>query len=114
MNQLILIHLLHIFIFGSLFLYVGIQNQKIPTWLYSVLFYLGFIILFYHGYKTYALLKAGKNPWINLFHIFIIAPLLIYIGANGIKTPMYVYQFVLMLAFTVIGYHGYYLLLRGT
>ena len=111
MEHLMLIHLLHIFIFGSLFLYVGIQTNKIPTWLYSVLFYLGIIILFYHSYKTYALLKAGKNPWINLFHIFIVAPLLIYIGSNGLKTPMYLYQFMLMLAFTVIGYHGYYLLI---
>lgn len=111
MEQLMLIHLLHIFIFGSLFLYVGIQTNKIPTWLYSVLIYLGIVILFYHSYKTYALLKAGKNPWINLFHIFTVAPLLIYIGLNGLKTPLYVYQFMLMLAFTVIGYHGYYLLI---
>ena len=109
MNKITLVHLFHILIVGSLFLYVGIQKTNIPSWLYTVLFYLGFFLILYHGYKTYSKLSSGKNPWINLFHIFIVAPVLIYIGANNIKTPSFVYQILLMLAFTVIGYHGYYL-----
>ena len=111
MNKITLVHLFHILIIGSLFLYVGIQKTKIPFWLYTVLFYLGFLLIIYHGYKTYVKLSAGKNPWINLFHIFIVAPVLIYIGVKGIKTPDSAYQLLLMLAFTVIVYHGYYLFL---
>ena len=111
MGKEMMVHLFHILIIGSLFLYVGIQKTKIPSWLYTVLFYLGFFLIFYHGYKTYVKLSLGKNPWINLFHIFIVAPVLIYIGYHKLKTPDMAYQLLLMLAFTVIGYHGYYMFL---
>ena len=81
-----LIHLFHIIIVGGLFLYVGINREKISSVLFNVLFYLGIFIILYHLYKAYGYLKIDKGIWVNLIHIFIVGPLLIYIGYNGEKT----------------------------
>lgn len=104
------VHLFHILIVGSLFLYVGISRTNIPNFMYSVLLVLGIIIILYHGFKVYKKLNEGLNPWVNYIHIFIIGPLLIYIGLNREKTQRLYFEIMLMLAFSAIGYHGYYLL----
>jgi Na+-transporting methylmalonyl-CoA/oxaloacetate decarboxylase beta subunit len=102
------VHLFHILIVGTLFLYVGIKSTNTPAFMYPILLTLGFIIVFYHAYKTYLKVSSGKNPWVNLFHIFVVGPLLIYIGYNKQLTPRQAYEFLLMLGFAAIGYHGYY------
>ena len=106
------VHLFHLLFVGSLFLYVGITRKNTPEWLYSLLYYLGFIIILYHLYKSY--LKFSKNKttflWVNLIHIFFIGPLLITIGKNGKESPRYLYEILLMFAFASIGYHGYYMI----
>jgi hypothetical protein len=105
-----LVHLFHIIIVGSLFLYVGINREKIPKILFPVLFWLGLLIVFYHIYKTYNYIKLGKGYWVNLIHIFIVGPLLIYIGYKEEKTARLYFELLLMLGFASIGYHGYYLI----
>lgn len=105
-----LVHLFHIIIVGGLFLYVGINREKISKTLFPLLLGLGIIIILYHIYKTYNYIKAGKGFWVNLIHIFIVGPLLIYIGYYGDKTARLYYELMLMLGFASIGYHGYYLL----
>ena len=105
-----LVHLFHIIFVGGLFLYVGIQRDKIYKQLFPILLGLGVFIIVYHMYKTYTYLKAGKGYWVNLLHIFIIGPLLIYIGYYGEKTARLYFELLLMLGFASIGYHGYYLL----
>ena len=109
MDISILVHLFHIIIVGGLFLYVGINREKIYSGLFKVLFYLGLIIVLYHLYKVYGYLKDNKSIWVNLIHIFIVGPLLIYIGYNGEKTTRKFFEILLMLGFASIGYHGYYL-----
>ena len=104
-----LVHLFHILIVGCLFLYVGINRDKISKILFTGLFWLGLIIVFYHVYKTYNYIKLGKGFWVNLIHIFIVGPLLIYIGYNGEKTARLYFELLLMLGFASIGYHSYYL-----
>jgi hypothetical protein len=105
-----LVHLFHILIVGGLFLYVGINREKINNGLFKILFYLGLIIVLYHLYKIYGYLQASKGIWVNLIHVFIIGPLLVYIGYNGIKTSRKFFELLLMLGFASIGYHTYYLL----
>lgn len=109
MNKEFFIHLFHILIVGSLFLYVGIKKSAIPSFMYPVLIALGIIIILYHAFKVYTKLNLGINPWINYIHIFIIGPLLLYIGLNKEKTPRLYFEILLMLGFAAIGYHGYYL-----
>jgi hypothetical protein len=104
-----LVHLFHILIVGGLFLYVGINKEKIFKPLFSVLLFLGFIIIFYHLYKLYTYVKLGKSYWVNLIHIIIVGPLLVYIGYYGEKTSRKYFELLLMLGFASIGYHLYYL-----
>ena len=109
MDSSIFVYLFHIIIVVPLFLYVGITRDKNTPTMYSVLFYLGIFIIFYHLYKGYNYMKLGKSYWVNLIHIFIVGPILIYIGYNGEKTSRKYYEILLMLGFAALGYHGYYL-----
>ena len=109
MNKEVYVHLFHILIVGSLFLYVGISRDKTISILYPILLGLGIIIILYHIYKTYKYIKENKGYWVNLIHIFLIGPLLIYIGYNGEKTTRKFFEILMMLGFSAIGYHGYYL-----
>jgi len=106
----IFVHLFHILIVGGLFLYVGITKLDIPKFMYSVLVTIGIIIILYHGFKIYKKLSVGMNPWVNYIHLFIIGPLLLYIGLNREKTERRYFEILLMLGFASIGYHGYYLI----
>ena len=103
------VHLFHILIVGSLFMYVGIYRTAIPTTMYPILLGLGLIIVFYHSFKVYNYIKQGKGYWVNLIHIFIVGPLLVYIGYNRENTARLYFEILLMLGFASIGYHGYYL-----
>jgi Na+-transporting methylmalonyl-CoA/oxaloacetate decarboxylase beta subunit len=109
MNKESLVHLFHILIVGSLFLYVGIKRNTINSILYPILLGLGIIIVLYHIYKTYNYIKQGKGFWVNLIHILLVGPLLIYIGYIGEKTSRLYFELLIMLGFASIGYHGYYL-----
>jgi hypothetical protein len=77
--------------------------------MYPILLGLGLIIIFYHIYKVYNYIKLGKGYWVNLIHIFIVGPLLVYIGYNRENTARLYFELLLMLGFASIGYHGYYL-----
>ena len=80
------IRLFHILFVGGLFLYVGINREKIYNPLFKVLLFLGIGIILYHLYKIYGYLNSGKQIWVNLIHVFLVGPLLLYIGYNGAKT----------------------------
>ena len=109
MSSSIFVHLFHIIFVGGLFLYVGIAKTTIPALLYPFLLVLGVVIIAYHAFKSYKKLNAGKNPWVNLIHILIVGPLLVYIGINKEKTQRFWFEILLMLGFASIGYHLYYL-----
>lgn len=106
----VFVHLFHILLVGGLFLYVGITQLNIPKFMYPILVTLGIIIMLYHGFKIYKKLSVGMNPWVNYIHLFIIGPLLLYIGLNREKTERRYFEILLMLGFASIGYHGYYLI----
>jgi len=109
MDKLIFVHLFHILFVGSLFLYVGIMKTDIPQWFYPFLIVLGIFIFFYHSYKAFLKWSQGKSAWVNYIHIFLVAPLLIYIGYNKTDTSRKYFEMLLMLGFAAIGYHSYYL-----
>ena len=70
MDKEVYVHLFHIIIVGSLFLYVGISRDKTTPILYPILLGLGIIIILYHIYKTYKYIQDNKGYWVNLIHIF--------------------------------------------
>ena len=109
-TSLFYVHLIHLVIIGSFLLYVGIVKTNMPSFMYTVLLIISISIVVAHGYFAITGYNNPKNAlWVNLFHIFIIAPVMFMIGLNGAKTPRYYFQFILMLGFAAIGYHGYYL-----
>jgi hypothetical protein len=95
---------------GALFLYVGIKRTDIPKWMFPALLALGAFIVLYHAYKVYDHIQHKKSYWVNLIHILVVGPLLIYIGYFGEDTARMYFEMLLMLSFAVVGYHGYYLL----
>ena len=109
MQNHIVVQLFHILIVGGLFLYVGTQRTNIPKVGFPILVAFGFIIVFYHAYKTVYKYQQNKSYWINLFHLLLVGPLLIYIGYYGVETERMYFEIMLMMCFAVIGYHGYYL-----
>ena len=109
MNPESLVHLFHILIVGSLFLYVGIERTNIPSFMFPLLLGLGVIVILYHMFKVYTYMKQGRGYWLNLIHILLVGPLLVYIGYNGEKTARLYFELLLMLGFASIGYHGYYM-----
>ena len=109
MDSHTIIHLFNILIVGTLFLYVGINRENIYKPLFPVLLILGFIIIFYHLYKVYNYFSNGKSYWVNLIHVFIVGPLLVYIGYYGANTSRKFFELLMMLGFAAIGYHLYYL-----
>ena len=109
MSSSLFVKLFHIAIVGSLFFYVGIKRTEIPKWMFSGLLGLGAFIVLYHAYKAVVKFQHKKSPWVNLIHILLVGPLLIYIGYNREDTERMYFEFLLMVCFAVIGYHGFYL-----
>ena len=106
MDAHLILALFHIALVVPLFLYVGFQRAASPEWIYNLLFGLGLFVLAYHGVKAgIRLMSKSMGAWINLIHVLIVAPLMIYIGYNGKKTGRPAYEMLLMVAFAALGYH---------
>lgn len=102
----------HIFVIVPFLGYIVYQKAGTPEWVYSLLFGIGLFVLAYHSYKSLVRWMA-KSPslWINLFHVILVAPLLIYIGYLGKKTPRAGYELLAIMTFGALGYHLYNLIL---
>ena len=46
-----------------------------------------------------------------MFHVFIVTPVLFWIGYNGKSSSRYPYEILLLLGFGILGYHIYSLML---
>ena len=102
----LLLAIFHIFFVVPLFLYVGIQRAATPEWTYTVLFGLGILLLVYQGSKgIIRVLAKSSGAWVNIFHVLIVAPLLIWIGYFGKKTERPAYELLLIAGFGALGYH---------
>lgn len=111
MDSHLLLSLFHIFAVVPLFLYVAISKASTVTGVYGFLLVLGAVILLYHGYKAWKKYVSGSSSlWINLIHVLIVAPLLIYIGYREKDTPRYAYELLALVAFSALGYHTYYMI----
>lgn len=105
-----LVNIFHILVVAPLFFYLAIYKNHSYKPLVESLFYIGIFILCYHLYKLYRKITANiQSIWINLLHILIVAPLLIYIGFYKGNVPRMVFEVLLMLGFASLGYHLYYL-----
>jgi len=111
MDTYLLIGILHVVIIVPFLLWVGFNRAATPDWVYQVLFGTGMLIILYHGFKAIGRYFA-KSPvlWVNLFHVFLVAPLLLWIGYHEKKTERPAYDMLLIAAFGAFGYHLYKLI----
>jgi CDP-diglyceride synthetase len=103
-----IVALFHIFIVVPFLGYIFINRAATPEYIYNILLFVGLFVLVYHTYKS--LLKYTANSqtlYINLIHVFLFAPLLIYIGYNAKKTPRSAYEMLGLITFSALGYHIY-------
>jgi hypothetical protein len=108
MDTYLLVVILHVAAIVPLLLWIGFSRAATPEWAYQVLFALGLFVGLYHGYKA-VVRYIAKSPviWINLIHVLLVAPLLLWIGYNAKKTERPPYDMLLMLAFGAFGFHLY-------
>lgn len=98
--------LFHIFIIAPLFFTVAYMRSATPDWLYWIFLILGCVIIAFHSYKMYLrYIQKSDGLWINAIHVFLVAPLLIYIGTMKKETLRFAYELLFMEGFAVLGYH---------
>jgi hypothetical protein len=62
---------------------------------------------------TYTKWRAGSSKLlVNVFHFAIIAPILLAIGYYKKETSQQLYDALLFLAFSALGYHSYYMIMQ--
>lgn len=111
MDTHLLLSLFHIFAVVPFFLYIALSRANTPYSVYKTAFGVGVVITLYHAYKSVLKFKAGSQSlWVNLFHMFLIGPLLIYIGLMETQTPRAAYELLAIAGFGAAGYHIYYLI----
>jgi len=112
MDTHLLIAVLHVAFIVPLLLWVGFNRAATPEWVYTLFTGLGILVFLYHGYKAVGRWFA-KSPviWVNLIHMILVAPLLLWIGYNGKKTERPAYEMLLLLGFSALGYHLYTMVL---
>lgn len=106
MDKHILLAIFHIFLVAPLFLMVGYMRANTPIWLYWTMLVLGILIFVYHAYRAFVRYSMRSSYlWVNLLHIFYVAPLLMYIGYYKKDSVQYSYELLLMVGFAALGYH---------
>jgi len=100
----LLIQLLHILVFGPFLIYVGLTMPK-QDFIYIIVFGLGMFVI---AAFIAAIVKEPTKQiagWL-LWHIIIIAGLLLWCGAAKTQTPRIIYSLLIALGFAAIGYHA--------
>ena len=108
MTYLLFVHLFHLLIVGSLFLYIGIVNTSMPPVMYNVVIGFSVVIFIYHLYRAIKYwINKKEISVVNVFHVLVVSPLLMYIGLNKKQTQPGAFQVVLLLGISAMLYHGY-------
>ena len=95
-----LLSLTHVLFFAPPLFYIGLTRGQTPQWVFKALLFVGLLILLYHAAR---LVQTGS--YINMIHVFLIAPLLIAIGWKARNSPRSLYELLLMVAFAMLGWH---------
>ena len=108
MDAFFLIVILHVTVIVPFLLWIAFNRAATPEWMYSVLFGVAILVLVYHTYKAISRLITGSTAvWMNLIHVLLVAPLLLWIGYYGKRTERPAYDMLLIAAFGAFGYHLY-------
>ena len=105
MDARMMVSLFHMAMVVPLFLFVGYQRSDTPRWIYISLLSIGLVVLLYHAVRLVQRYGRSSFVWVHVLHVFIVAPLLCYIGWHGRDTPRWAYEVILLLGFGAGGYH---------
>ena len=107
------LYIFHILFVFPLLFYIAFFRGLVPIWVYTLLGILGIVILVYHSIMAFQRWK-GHSPflWVNIMHILVIAPLLIYIGKNDYSSAKWSFEILALLAFAALGYNLYKIVLE--
>jgi len=98
-KESLLIQLIHILVFGSFLIYVGVAIPRNEVY-YYILLSLGILaILYFLGN-----INKENMFWI-IWHIFIIGIILIWVGIQKSKSPTFLFKLLIILGSAAIGYH---------
>ena len=104
----LILSLFHIFLVVPLFFLIAFFRKDLPIWAYNTILGLGLFVLAYQAYKLVSRLQANSGyAWVNAIHVFLIAPLLIYIGYRQKETARAAYELCIMVGSAALGYHTY-------
>lgn len=106
MNYGLLLNIFHIFIVSPALLAIGLMKSNTPNWAYTALLVTGLIVFAYHLYKF--MIRVGHGSpyvWVNAIHVFLVAPVLIYVGYKQKDALRFSYELLLLLGFSSLGYH---------
>ena len=107
------INLFHLLVIAPFFIYVAFMRGQLVPWIFHILLGLGLLVLVYHAYKTAIKWNASSvSVWVNIIHVILVGPLLIYIGAKSYDTPRWAYEVLAMTGFAAGGYHLYSMILQ--
>lgn len=98
MDYWAIVNYTHIILSAPLFIYIGYRDGQVQSWIYALALYTGIAVLLYHAYLTVKNYQSGNSMYIvNLFHVLVIAPLLIYVGIKKEETsyPIPTLMFIL-------------------
>jgi hypothetical protein len=105
-----LVRVAHIVLIGGFLSYIIYNRDSLTTYMYGAIMALGVVVFFWHSWVAYLSNELGNWPGVYYFHMFLIAPVLLYIGySKSAKHPL-VYGLLVLLTIAVIGDHSYFLL----
>jgi len=105
--------LFHVGIVSPFLIYVGVQRAATPDFIFNGLLGLAGAILLYHLYRAYSKWISGSSSlWVNLIHIVLVVPILLWIGYYKKETSRQAFEMLLLLAFAALGYNLYSLVLE--
>lgn len=100
-----ILSLFHLVMVVPLFLFVGYQRSDTPRWVYVSLLSIGLVVMVYHGFRLVTRYGRSTLVWVHALHLFLVGPLLCYMGYYGRDTPRFAYELLLIMGFGAGGYH---------
>ena len=92
----------HMLFVVPLLLYIGYNSFSNSNMMFQLLFFVGLFVLGYHGYNA---LTKRKNI-IPLFHIFMVAPALLFVGYFQRKIPSFGFNILIAIGL-IAGIHHF-------
>ena len=96
-----LLAIVHSLIIGPLLIALGEAGERLRDEAFPAIAVVGGFIAAYHAYRYFT--NGMRN--INLFHMLVVAPVLLYIGIRGKSHAGFAFPLATMLGFAAIGYN---------